>query len=60
MTKVRAKRVTKVARYGKADLLQASGFTKLEKDILNVVLDNDQEYSVDQAKQQIKKFKEAI
>ncbi|WP_047999924.1 hypothetical protein [Lactiplantibacillus herbarum] len=49
-----------VVKYGKADLLRASGFTKLELDILKVALNDDQDYSVDQAKQAIKKFKEAI
>lgn len=47
-------------KYDKADLLNASGFTKLERDILKVSLNQQQQYSLAEAKKAIKTFKEAI
>ncbi|AYJ38876.1 hypothetical protein [Lactiplantibacillus paraplantarum] len=51
---------TVVPKFDKADLLMASAFTKLEVDILKVVLEEDKQYSLEQAKSEINKFKEAI
>lgn len=48
------------AKYDKTDLLKSSGFTKLERDILKVTLKSDIEYTLNEAKLAIKKFKEAI
>lgn len=58
--KIRATAKKTVIKYDKTDLLSASGFTNLELDILKVVLNDNHSYSLDQAKQAIKKFKEAI
>lgn len=57
-TKVVTKRTA--PKFDKADLLVASGFTKLDVDILKIALKDNQQYSLDQAKNEIKKFKEAI
>ncbi|BDZ30627.1 hypothetical protein RA086_05605 [Lactiplantibacillus sp. WILCCON 0030] len=54
-----AKKAT-VLKYSKADLLKSTGFTKLELDILSVALNDDTEYTFNEAKQAIKKLKEAI
>ncbi|MBT1137707.1 MULTISPECIES: hypothetical protein [Lactiplantibacillus] len=58
--KIKATMKQPVAKFMKNDLLAASGFSKLDIDILKVTLSDKEQYSLEQAKNEIKKFKEAI
>lgn len=60
ITKRAVTKKTATIKYSKADLLKSTGFTKLELDILSVALNDDTEYTFNEAKQAIKKLKEAI
>jgi len=59
VTEAKTKRAAK-ATYDKAGLVNSTGFSTTERAILNVVLNNDQNYTLDEAKNQIKKFKGGI
>ncbi|WP_283679950.1 hypothetical protein [Lentilactobacillus sp. Marseille-Q4993] len=47
-------------KYPKEALVDSQGFSIVEKDILAVVLNDNQLYSVDDARKEIKKFKGGI
>jgi len=55
VTEAKTKRAAK-ATYDKAGLVNSTGFSTTERAILNVVLNNDQNYTLDEAKNQIKKL----
>lgn len=46
--------------YTKNALVSSEGFTRMERDILKVALDDNKQYTVNVAKRIIKKFKEGI
>ena len=46
--------------YAKSGLAGSSLFTRTERDILEIVLEDGKTYTVDQAKAEIKKFKEGM
>lgn len=46
--------------YTKAGLTSSALFNRTERDILEIVLDEGKTYTVDQAKAEIKKFKEGM
>lgn len=45
-----------VSVFGKTQILQSSRFSPKEKDVLNVVLQDDQRYSLEEAQQQMELF----
>lgn len=59
MTEAKNKRVAK-ATYDKAGLVNSAGFSSTERAILNIILSDGQSYTLDEAKNQIKKFKGGI
>lgn len=59
MTEAKTKRVVK-ATYDKAGLVNSTGFSSIERAILNIALEDDKEYTLDEAKNKIKKFKGGI
>ncbi len=46
--------------YSKQALITSTGFTPIERDILTIVLNDDRQYSLIQAKNLVRKFKEAF
>lgn len=50
----------KESTYAKSGLTGSGLFNRTERDILEIVLDEGQTYTVDQAKAEIKKFKEGM
>ncbi|WP_258115643.1 hypothetical protein [Levilactobacillus yiduensis] len=59
MTEAKTKRVAK-ATYDKAGLVNSTGFYNIQRAILNITLKDGKEYTLDEAKNQIKKFKGGI
>lgn len=60
MTVAKTKKRVAKATYDKAGLVNSTGFSTTQRAILNIVLDDDKEYSLDEAKNLIKKFKGGI
>lgn len=60
MVDTKKKTTTKSGTFSKQGLKQNSEFNTIDRDILNIVLNDDEKYTVAQAKQLIKKFKEGI
>jgi dsDNA-binding SOS-regulon protein len=44
-------------RFGKEQIVNSSLFTAKEKDVLNVILQNDKSYTIEEAKQSMGLFK---
>lgn len=60
MTVAKTKQRVAKATYDKAGLVTSTGFSTTQRAILKIVLDDDKEYSLDEAKNLIKKFKGGI
>lgn len=60
MTATKTKQRVAKATYDKAGLVNSTGFSTTQRAILNIVLADEQEYSLDEAKNLIKKFKGGI
>lgn len=66
MSEVSKKTIKKAAvkknepKYLKIGLMTMSDFSTTDKDIMNIVLKNDESYTLAEVKQAIKKFKEGI
>lgn len=43
-------------RFGKEQIVNSSLFTVKEKDVLNVILQNDKNYTIEEAKQSVRLF----
>lgn len=54
------KQVVKETTYSKSGLVKSSLFTMVESDILKLVLKDDEQVTLNQARNAIKKFKEGI
>lgn len=46
--------------YSKAALLNSKMFSVIERDILNITLEDDKSYTMNEVQDEIKKFKEGI
>lgn len=46
--------------YSKTALVTSTGFSVIDRDILKLVLDDNKQYSLDEAKEAIEKFKGGI
>lgn len=57
---VKAVAPAKEPTYAKSGLTGSSLFNRTERDILEIVLEEGKAYTVDQAKAEIKKFKEGM
>lgn len=57
---VKAVTPAKEPTYAKSGLTGSSLFDRTERDILEIALDEGKTYTVDQAKSEIKKFKEGM
>lgn len=60
VTPMEAVTPAKESTYAKSGLTGSGLFNRTERDILEIVLDEGQTYTVDQAKAEIKKFKEGM
>lgn len=60
VTPMEAVTPAKEPTYAKSGLTGSALFDRTERDILEIVLDEGQTYTVDQAKAEIKKFKEGM
>lgn len=49
-------KVTNGDRFGKEQIVSSSLFTAKEKDVLNVILQNDKRYTIEEAKQSMGLF----
>lgn len=60
MTVAKNKQLAAKATYDKAGLVKSTGFSNTQRAILNIVLEDDKEYTMDETKNLIKKFKGGI
>ncbi len=58
--KTKTKTAVKEPTFTKLGLKMSNTFNTTDKDIINIVLEDDKEYTLAQVKQAIKKFKEGI
>lgn len=54
------KKTTMTQRFSKLGLISSNYFNVPDKDILNIVLEDDKKYSLKEAEKEIKKFKEGL
>lgn len=54
------KKTTMTQRFSKLGLLNSKYFNVPDKDILNIVLEDDKKYSLKEAEKEINKFKEGL
>lgn len=55
--KTTTKKATETPEYTKQNLVTSTVFTVTERDILNIVLEDDKNYTLAEARAEIKKFK---